>query len=139
MTLTTRTYTTRLTDTTQFYNSLSDQSILSFTYKQYDTIIQPLYKIIRDLSKLSKQNQEFAYDNNQFLNEAFQYQDPNQIANILVEEIIQNTMALPKRVQNWSTLAPNKELQSFSPYKEDRHKIAIINNDTDSWRSFKKV
>ena len=89
-------------------NSLSDHSVLSFSYKQDNTLIQPIYKITRDFTKLTKNNLELAYDNNYIISEAFHHSDPNIIADIFVNEmeIIQNSLAPPKRVQIRNNLAP---------------------------------
>ena len=60
---------------------------------------------------------------------------------IMKLEIIQNSIAPPKRVQIRKNLAPwyNKKLIDFSSYKEDIHKMAIINDDVETWREFRKV
>ena len=77
------------------------------------------------------------------MNEAFQYSDPNMIVDIFVNEmeIIQNSLAPPKRVQIRNNLAPwyDKKLQDYSSYKEDIHKMAVINDDIESWGLFKKT
>ena len=84
-----------------------------------------------------------AYENKFLLNEAFQYSDPNIIADIFVNEmeIIQNSLAPPKRVQKRNHLAPwyDKKLHDYSSYKEDVHKMAVINDDIESWGLFKKT
>ena len=98
--------------------------------------------MVRDFSKLTKNNLEFAFDNNYIINTAYNFDCPNLIANIMVNEveIIQNSLAPPKRVKIQKNLAPwyDLELQNLSKSKENTHRMAIINDDEDSWREFRK-
>ena len=56
-------------------------------------------------------------------------------------QIIQDTFAPPKRVQVSNKLAPwfDSTLQKYNSYKNDIHKIAVINDDEESWRMFRNV
>ena len=57
-------------------------------------------------------------------------------------EIIQNFLAPLKRVQICNDMAPwyDKELKkSLSSNKEDLHRMAILNDDIESWREFRRI
>ena len=76
------------------------------------------------------------FDSNDYFNSIFNYDDPNIIASIIVREmeIMQDTISAPKRVQIKTKLAPwfDTKLQSYNNYKEDIHRMAVINDDEES-------
>ena len=76
-------------------NGFSDHSMISCNFSTIVNNTRPKFAFKRDKSLLSKHNLEQFMDNNTYIDELFQWEEPNLIAEILTNElnIIVNSIA----------------------------------------------
>ena len=119
----------------------SDHKYITGTYNLKDSPYQQKYFLQRNFNESTKHNIETCIDNSPLLNNIFNSNDPNYIAETLQLEL--NTI--------YNTLAPSKLVQvkhNYVPYYNEsmREKIydcnqkltnAIRTHSPDDWRAFR--
>ena len=80
---------------------LADHCSLTFDYNHKPKNLKPRFRMVRDNSKLTKDNLIHEVENNPNLQNLYNLTDPNQVANVLQNELnhIINRLAPKSRVQ----------------------------------------
>ena len=121
---------------------MSDHYILSCTYNNSKINHPQQFKITRNFRLLTKYKLNQYFSNNEALQGIFSEQDPNIIAETLVNEIsmIIECIAPSKKIRCKNSYAPwvNEDFLRESKIKGNLHKIAKGTNNEEDWRKFRQ-
>ena len=113
--------------------------MISAVYNCKNIEIPPLFHKFRDQKLLTKQALTTLFNSNQNISSIFNYEDPNVIANILINELnsIIESLAPEKLIQHSNKYAPwlNGDYFKLLSKKNLAHKRASMsNNNQDIWK-----
>ena len=104
--------------------------------------IKPTYRLKRDFNLLNTDILTYYCDMNDKIDTVFDFDTPNDIADILINEIdsIIQTIAPSKLVQcrNRNNKWYNKDIETQADVKNETHDKAKLTNDPDDWRDFRR-
>ena len=122
----------------------SDHAMISATYSCKNIEIPPLFHKFRDQKLLTKQKLVTFFNSNSKINSIFNHDDPNTIADILINELnlIIETLSPEKLIQHNNNYAPwlNSDFFKLLAKKNMAHKKATCSkNNQELWREFRNI
>merc|ERR1712240_971213 len=136
-------YHTKIKNVTIEKDILSDHKIITCLYKNKKQNLSTSYKTKRDFSLITTESLLHYLNTTNTIDKVFNYEDPNQIADTLINKINRciKTIAPSKLIQctkkhcNWYTTALNKLAQN----KNKAHNKANLTDSETDWRYFRNV
>ena len=132
----------KITDFVTQDDILSDYYILTFKYTNKHLNIKPTYRLKRDVNLLNMDILTYYCDMNDKIDTVFDYDTPNDIADILIIELntIIQTIAPSRLIQykNRYNKWYNKDIETQADIKNKAHDKAKLTNDPDDWRDFRR-
>ena len=121
---------------------IADHSIVKFQYHCKAILRKPQIRKVRNWKNLTHDNIMNLLESNEKIQSAFQEEDPDKIASIIVEELndVVETLAPAKTVQNKKENYPyiTREVKDLKKEAEYFLEDAIKNKDRNQWKEYTK-